>query len=135
MKIVSACLAGVPCRYDGQAKPRLDLIELVQKGEAIALCPEELGDLGTPRPPCENVSGKILTQEGEDKSEAFHRGAQIALAKTLKVGATEAILKSCSPMCGVGKVYDGTFSGTLTTGDGVFTQLLKQHGIKTKERD
>lgn len=135
MIIVSACLAGVNCRYDGKAKPRADLIAMVEKGEALPLCPEELGGLPTPRPASEIQKERVLSVEGNDVTSFFQEGAKEALRQAQEKGAHHAILKSCSPMCGVGKIYDGTFSGNLCSGDGVFTKLLKEAGISVEERD
>ncbi len=135
MKIVSACLAGIPCRYDAKAKPRLDLIEMVEKGEAIALCPEELGGLGTPRPPSERIGDKVFTIGGDDVTAQFFKGAHLALEKAQSAGANHAILKSCSPMCGVGRIYDGSFNGSLKEGDGMFTEILRNADITVEERD
>lgn len=137
MIIVSACLAGVECRYDGQSKSRSDLVELVAQGKAIAVCPEELGGLPTPRPPSEQVGDRVFSCHGDDVTNFYHSGAQRALQVALETGGPidKAILKSHSPMCGCGSVYDGTFSGKKTEGDGVFTTLLKEKGIKVEPRD
>ena len=130
MKIVSACLSGVPCRYDCKAQTRLPVEEMVQNGEAIPVCPEQLGGLSTPRPPAERIGDKVLTNQGADVTAEYQRGAEEALRIAKLAGATEALLKSKSPMCGCGKIYDGTFTGNLKDGDGVFAELLKKHGIK-----
>ncbi|MGZ3747494.1 MAG: DUF523 domain-containing protein, partial [Pseudobdellovibrionaceae bacterium] len=105
-------------------------------GAAIAVCPEELGGLGTPRAPCEKIGQKILSRHGEDKTAAFQRGAEKALAAVPPSSKIEgAFLKSKSPMCGFGSVYDGSFSGKLTSGNGVFAELLIQKGIPIKSID
>lgn len=135
MKIVSACLAGVHCRYDCQAKTRNDVAEMVRAGEAIPVCPEQLGGLSTPRPPAEGKGGKIMTKTGLDVTSQYLKGAEEALEIARLCGADEALLKSKSPMCGSGRIYDGTFSGTLIEGNGVFAELLKKHGIKVTEVD
>lgn len=140
MIIVSACLAGIKCRYDGEDKARVDLVKMVDEGKAIALCPEELGGLGTPRPPSERVADKVLSTHGDDVTEQFLKGADIALKKGVEAAGgleyiEKAILKSCSPMCGTGTIYDGSFSGQKTSGDGVFCELLKKNNIKVEERD
>lgn len=140
MIIISACLAGINCRYDGDNKGRVDLIELVESGKAIAVCPEELGGLSTPRPPSERLGNKVLSIEGKDVSVPFYRGAQIAFDIALKEAGgkksiEKAILKSCSPMCGKGMIYDGTFSGQKVPGNGVFCDLLLEQGIEVEERD
>lgn len=130
MIIVSACLAGKKCRYDGKHKEQAEISELVAQGKAIAVCPEELGELPTPRPPAENVAGKLITIDGKDVTLNYKKGAELSLQIALENNCTQALLKSKSPMCGCDKVYDGTFSGTLTNGDGEFTKLLKANGVQ-----
>jgi len=130
MKIVSACLAGVKCRWDGEARPCKKVIDMVERGEAILVCPEQLGGLATPRIPVERKGEKVLGEDGSDFSAEFKEGAIEALKIANLVGCSEAILKSKSPSCGCGKIYDGSFSGVLIEGDGVFAELLKKNGIK-----
>lgn len=129
MKVVSACLANIPCRFDGKAKPNQYIIDLVAQGKAITVCPEELGGLSTPRIPAEQQKGKIINKEGTDITEAYQKGAKRALEIALENKCTEAILKSKSPSCGCGKIYDGTFTGKLVDGDGIFCQLLKEKNL------
>ena len=130
MMIVSACLAGLPCRYDGKAKPCAEVMELVRSGKAIPLCPEQLGGLPTPRPPCEIRAGRVMDREGADQTEAFRRGAEAVLAAVQAYGATEALLQNRSPSCGLGWIYDGTFSRKLVQGSGITAQLLAENGIQ-----
>lgn len=141
MKIlISACLLGVNCRYDGGNSRDDNAIRNHQSEELIPVCPEEAGGLPTPRPAVEIVGGdgndvldgkaKVLTAEGEDKTEEFLKGAKHALELAQSQGATSVILKARSPSCGCGNIYDGTFSGTLTPGNGVTTALLKRNGIE-----
>lgn len=130
MKIVSACLVGVPCRWNATAKEHDAIRVLVNEGKAIPVCPEQLGGLSTPRIPAEQVGDRVITQEGVDITDAYMRGALEALQVARLHGCTEAILKARSPACGCGQIYDGTFSQTLTEGDGVFTRLLKMHDIR-----
>lgn len=130
MKIVSACLAGLKCRWDGEAKPCREVVELVKQGKAVPVCPEQLGGLTTPRDPAEQREDRVLTKTGEDVTSSFEKGAEKALKIAKLSECDEAILKSKSPSCGSGKVYDGTFSGKLIEGDGVFAKLLKKNGIK-----
>ena len=132
--VVSACLAGVECRYDCQSKTDIDIVELVKNKQAIAVCPEELGGLSTPRDPAEQVGDKIISNKGVDVSSQYKNGAQKALEIARDFGATKAILKSKSPMCGIDEVYDGTFSGKLTKGDGVFAKLLKSLGFEVSKK-
>ena len=130
MIIVSACLAGVQCRYNGQACSTPELIEMVNKGEAISLCPEILGKLPTPRLSVEQCDGKFLSRDGQDLTNEYVAGAKIALNIAQLVGCKKAILKSKSPTCGCGMIYDGTFSGRLIKGDGIFCKLLKEQNIE-----
>jgi uncharacterized protein YbbK (DUF523 family) len=130
MKIVSACLAGIKCRYDGTAKPNKKVIDLIKKGKAIPICPEQLGGLSTPRIPAETKNGRIVRKDGKDITAYFIKGAKEALKIAKMAGCKEAILKSKSPSCGVDYIYDGSFSGKLKKGDGIFTKLLKRNKIK-----
>lgn len=135
MKVVSACLAGVPCRFDCQAKERAQIREWVEKGEAVAVCPEQMGGLSTPRPPSEIQNGRVMTNQGTDVTAQFIAGAEVALKVALEKGATEAYLKSKSPSCGVGVIYDGSFSGKTVEGNGFFTEALLKAGIKVTAVD
>lgn len=137
-------MAGVPCRFDGQAKPTQTALELVELGEAILVCPEEMGGLPTPRPPAEIVGGdgedvlagraKVVTADGEDVTEQYASGARKAadLIEQHKINA--ALLKAKSPACGCSKIYDGTHTGTLVDGMGVFAAELRRRGIEVEEQ-
>ena len=129
MKIVSACLAGIKCNYKHEARSCQKVIELVKQGKAIPVCPEQLGGLTTPRTPAEQKDDKVFTKTGEDVTSQFERGAEEALKIALLADCDEAIIKSKSPSCGFGKVYDGTFSGKLIDGDGVFAKILKKNNF------
>jgi len=129
MKIVSACLAGINCRYDGKSNPVEEVMNLVRKGEAIPVCPEQLGGLPTPRPCCEIRNGRVFTKDGDDVSSEFKKGAEQGLKIALLAGCDSAILKARSPSCGCGKIHDGSFSGKLSSGNGLFTEMLVSHGI------
>ena len=130
MLLVSACLAGIPCRWDGAEKGEDAIIDLVRRGEAILVCPEQLGGLSTPRPPCEmQGDGRVLSRQGDDKSAGFTHGAEEALMLFKLTGCEAALLKARSPSCGKGMIYDGSFSGTLKPGNGVFAQKLVNEGI------
>jgi len=133
--IVSACLAGIYCRYNGEVLPHEALVELVRQGRAIPFCPEVHGGLSTPRAPCEIQGDKVMDCDGVDRTEQFARGAEEGLRLARLVGATKAILKARSPSCGSGVVYDGTFSSTRVPGDGLFAKLLKENGftVRTEE--
>lgn len=130
--LVSACLLGVPCRYDGKSKPCEAVRALGDAYELIPVCPEVLGGLPTPRVPSERCgeTETVINREGNDVTEAYRRGAEKALRIAQENGCTVAILKEKSPSCGSGRIYDGTFSGTLRAGDGVTAELLKRHGIR-----
>jgi len=135
MIIVSACLAGLNCRYDGAAKPCETVIRLVAEGKAIPLCPEQLGGLATPRLPAEIRGGRVIRKDGADVTEQFRRGAQEALKLAQLVGAKNAILKARSPSCGCGEIYDGSFSGKVVPGDGVFAELCRLNGMDVKTEE
>lgn len=140
MIIVSGCLVGHNCRYDGSSETVDKLKDMAEKKEAIPVCPEQLGGLPTPRPPQEIVGGdgndvlagraKVMNSEGKDVTENFMKGASDVLVIAEDNNIKKAVLKSKSPACGCGKIYDGTFRGKLKNGDGVTTALLKKHGIK-----
>lgn len=135
MIIVSACLAGMHCRYDGGEKSNEEVMRLVAEGKAIPLCPEQLGGLTTPRLPCEIVNGRVMRKDGVDVTAEFERGARDSLAMARLVGANEAILKAKSPSCGAGRIYDGTFSGKVVPGDGVFAAMCRQEGITLRTEE
>ena len=131
MKIlVSACLLGCACRYDGKSKPDARTLALLARHTLIPVCPELLGGLPTPRIPAERVGEKVLRSDGTDVTEVYKRGAEEVLRLARLYGARVAILKAKSPACGVGSVYDGTFTHTLTDGDGVLAELLLKNGIR-----
>ena len=127
--LVSACLAGVACRHDGLSLPHPLVLQLVAQGRAIPVCPETLGGLPVPRATVELRQGRAVSRTGEDLTEAFLAGARLALALGQTQGCRQAILKSRSPSCGLGQVYDGSFSGVLVPGDGLFAALLKARGL------
>ena len=127
--LVSACLLGIPCRYDGRSKADARIQALAEKYELIPVCPEELGGLPTPREPSERRGERVVMRSGRDVTAEYRRGAEAALALCLKNGCKAAVLKEKSPSCGCGQVYDGTFSRRLIEGDGVTAELLKAHGV------
>lgn len=133
--IVSACLAGLNCRFDCRSQERSEVVALVQAGKAIPVCPEQMGGLSTPRDPSEQIDGRIKTNKNRDVTDSYKLGAQEALKVAKLFGIKKAILKSRSPMCGVHQVYDGTFSGKLVEGRGVLSELLHQEGFELKEID
>ena len=119
MYIVSACLLGEPCRYDGKDNLTDWVKELTEDHTVCMVCPETLGKLSVPRPKSEIKDGAVINEEGEDVTKAFEDEE-----------IEGAILKSNSPSCGKDKVYDGTFTGTLVDGEGIFAKTLREHGIK-----
>ena len=130
MKIlISACLLGVPCRYDGASKPQPWVEALAARHELVPVCPEQLGGLPTPRNPSERRGDRVVMNTGADVTAQYRRGAEGALTLCRLLGCQGAVLKERSPSCGSGEIYDGTFTGTRIPGDGVTAELLKKHGI------
>lgn len=127
--VVSACLAGQACRYDGRSNLRPAIAALAREGKALPVCPEVLGGLPVPRPPCEQKEGRVFTADGEDKTSEFISGAEAALYLAEEYGCSVAILKARSPSCGCDRIYDGTFTRTLRDGDGLFAALLRKKGF------
>lgn len=127
--IVSECLRGVACRYDGGAKPVSAVQELCERVDVVGVCPEVASGLPVPRPPAEQVDGRVILKDGSDVTEDFKRGADISLGRAKASGAPLAVLKAKSPSCGVGVIYDGSHTGKLTKGDGILAHLLQEEGI------
>ena len=126
------CLLGEPCRYDGKSVP-LDgtIIEkLKEKYTLVTVCPEQEGGLPTPRIPAERQGENVVRRDGVDVTAEYRKGAEVALSLCRRFGVSIALMKAKSPSCGAGRIYDGTFSGTLTDGDGVTGSLLSGNGIK-----
>ena len=128
--LVSACLCGISCRYDGGASTVESLARLSARGGALAVCPEVDGGLPIPRPPCELDNGRALTRDGDDLTANFTAGAAHALRLAREHGIRFAILKEKSPSCGGTVIYDGSFSRTLVPGRGIAAALLQAHGIR-----
>lgn len=131
MKImVSACLVGENCKYNGGNNKNEELCEYLKEHEVTLVCPEVMGGLPIPRASCEIVNGKVINTKGEDKTQEFIDGANIALkiAKEKKIDI--AILQPRSPSCGYKKIYDGTFSNKLMEGNGIFCDILIKNGFK-----
>ena len=140
--VVSGCLAGLCCRYDGGSNPCPEVVQLVEAGLAVPVCPESLSGLPVPRPPCEQVlcgqdknEIRVLSRDGADVTHPFELGARRALEAALATGCRGAILKARSPSCGVGAVYDGSFSHTLRPGDGLWARLLREAGFRLWTED
>ena len=127
--LVSACLLGISCRYDGASKPCPSVIALKERYDLVPFCPEIYGGLPTPRIPSEQCAEGVFNQEGTDVTQAYAKGAKEAVALAQLLGCKKAILKQNSPSCGTKCVYDGTFSGTLKNGMGTAAEALKQAGL------
>ncbi|MFE6975478.1 DUF523 domain-containing protein [Streptomyces sp. NPDC057682] len=140
--LVSACLRGVPCRFDRRGKASAGVAEALEGRRVVAFCPEVAAGLATPRRPAEIVGGdghdvldgraRVVDDTGRDVTDAFLDGARRALAAARAGGCAEAVLMARSPSCGRGAVYDGTFGGVLREGDGVTAALLERHGITVR---
>lgn len=137
--IVSGCLAGLPCSHDGRSRERAKIRALVESGQAIPVCPEQLGGRPTPRETTELAGGdgkavlagraRAVTREGRDVTAGFVKGAERVLAIARRHGCQQAVLKARSPSCGRGEIYDGSFSGRRVAGDGVTAALLAGEGL------
>jgi uncharacterized protein YbbK (DUF523 family) len=140
MIIISACLAGLNCKYNSGNNLKKEIARLAAKENVVLVCPEQLGGCPTPRPKAEIFAGTgadvldgkcpVLRENGEDITEAFIKGAREVLKIARLTGAKEAILKAKSPSCGFGRIYDGSFSGKLIKGNGVTAELLARNGLK-----
>lgn len=128
--LISGCLLGLCCRYDGKSKPNENIKALSEKYYLIPICPEQLGGLPTPRDPSEIIGERVVSCTGIDVTAEYRRGAAEALRLSQLFGCKKAILKERSPSCGFGRVYDGSFSGRLVDGDGVAAALLAANGIE-----
>jgi len=127
--LVSACLLGVRCRYDGASRPLPGIEKLMETETLIPVCPEQAGGLPTPREPCEIRDGRAVTASGRDVTEIYERGAAEALRLARLYGCRTALLKERSPSCGCREVYDGSFTKTLVPGMGFTAALLAQNGV------
>ena len=142
MYIISSCLLGHNCKYNGGNNRCQEVIDFCAQKKYVVVCPESAAKLPCPRPPAERQGRRIIDKEGKDLTEAFEKGAELSFG-TCRMAADctgealeGAILKANSPSCGCGKIYDGTFTGTLTEGDSVFAQMLLEEGIPViSERD
>ena len=139
MILVSACLAGINCKYNGGNNYNEKIFNLVKSGKAIPMCPEQLGGLTTPRDPSEikiiNKEKRVITNKNKDVTDNFKKGANEVLSMIKKLDIDMVILQPRSPSCGVNKIYDGNFNGTLTNGNGVLTDLLIENNIKVISLD
>lgn len=131
--LVSACLLGFNCKYNGgnNALPAEALEKLRRQYRLIPVCPETAGGLPVPREPSERRGERVINRAGQDVTAEFQKGAELAAALARRFQIRKALLKSNSPSCGSGSIYDGSFSGTLTVGDGVTSEYIKCEGIET----
>ena len=139
MILVSACLAGINCKYNGGNNYNEKIFNLVKEGKAIPVCPEQLGGLTTPREPSEIkiIDGKryVINKESIDVTEEFEKGAEEVLALVKKLDIKKAILQSRSPSCGINKIYSGNFDRNLVDGNGILADLLLENGIEVINSD
>ena len=135
VKLVSACLAGINCRFDGGNCANPKVLKIVGSGNVAVACPELLAGFSVPRERMELRGGRVFTESGKDVTEQLRRGAEQFLAAAKKLGVKKAILKARSPSCGKGKIYDGSFSGKLVDGDGIVALLLMENGINVLTED
>ena len=131
--LVSACLLGEDCKYSGGNNRSEKVLAFLRDHEAVPVCPEVLGGLPVPRPPAEIVDGVVTAEDGRSVDAEFRRGAALALERAKAEGVGLAVLQPRSPSCGVRQVYDGTFSGRRTDGQGVFAKLLLDSGFRVLE--
>ena len=129
MILISACLAGINCKYNGGNNMVSEIQKMYQEGKCTAVCPEQLGGLATPRPSAEIQGDKVINTEGRDVTREYETGALEALKQALQAGCQEAVLKAYSPSCGCGEIYDGTFTHTKVKGNGIFADLCSKNGI------
>lgn len=140
MYIVSSCLAGINCRYDGNNNSNEKVVKLVKEGKAIPVCPEVLGGLGIPRDRSEivkdqNGDRKVITENGKDVTAEFIKGAMKTSAIAKIVNAEKAVMKKYSPSCGYGEIYDGTFNNNLVEGNGITVEMLIENGVEILTAD
>lgn len=130
MKIlVSSCLLGINCKYNGKNNYNEKVVEFLKKYEIVTVCPEELGGLSTPRLPSEIKDYKVIRMDGKDVTNNFQKGAMISLEIAKENNCVFAILKKKSPSCGFGEIYDGSFTSTIIKGNGVTADLLYSNGV------
>ncbi|MCR1962281.1 DUF523 domain-containing protein [Clostridium perfringens] len=142
MILISGCLCGVNCKYNGENNLNENILKLLKEGRAVIACPEQLGGLKTPRIPSEIVGGtgkdvlkgkaKVLGKDGTDVTKEFLKGAYETLNIAKSINAEYVILKAKSPSCGLGVIYSGNFNGEKKEGNGVTCELLLQNGFKVK---
>ena len=127
--LISACLLGVSCRYDGASKPHSLAAALARCHELVPVCPEQLGGLASPREPSARRGGRYYSRSGEDVTAQYLRGAAETWKLAKLFDCPAALMKERSPSCGFGKIYDGSFSGVLIPGNGAAAELLARRGV------
>lgn len=135
MMLVSACLCGINCKYNGTNNYNEKVFNLVKEGKAIPVCPEQLGGLTTPRIPSEIKDNKVINKDGIDVTDNFIKGANEVLDLCKKLNINKVILKSKSPSCGMGLIYSGNFDDKLVEGNGILTDLLLKNNIEVINSD
>ena len=133
--IVSECLAGINCRYDGKNNKNEKVLEFIRNNNCILVCPEQLGGLSTPRIPAEILGDKVINKNGEDVTHNFKNGALEALKIAELYNCKKAVLKAKSPSCGSKMIYDGSHTGKLKEGTGITTKLFIENGIEVVNED
>lgn len=128
--LVSSCLLGLNCKYDGKNNYTTEIDEFLKDYEVIPICPEIMGGLPTPRVASERRKDRVITKDGRDVTAQYKKGAEECLFLAKKYNVKKALLKMKSPSCGSGKIYDGTFTHTVIDGDGITAELLKNNGIE-----
>ena len=128
--LISACLMGIPCRYDGKKKDYPELQALQAQYTLIPVCPEQLGGLATPRTPAERQNDRVVTAESKDVTAEYTAGAEAVLHLAKTLGCKKALLKERSPSCGSKEIYDGTFSRRLIPGMGITAEILTKNGLQ-----
>lgn len=131
--LISACLLGENCKYNGGNNRNEALIRYLQGHTYVGVCPEVMGGLPIPRACSEIKDGRVINALNQDVSDAFNKGAQEALQVALQEQIDFAVLQPRSPSCGVGRIYSGDFDATLVAGNGIFAKLLQQHGISAQD--
>lgn len=128
--MVSACLLGVKCRYNGVEKANEAVVRLAEKHILVPFCPEIYGGLSTPRAPAEIKDGRVVTEDGRDVTAEYRKGAEEALRVARLLGCECALMQDRSPSCGIGVIHNGLFDGGLVPGDGITAALLREAGLK-----
>jgi uncharacterized protein YbbK (DUF523 family) len=134
--VVSACLLGVRCNHRGEASPSDAVLALRDTHRVIAVCPETMGGLATPRAAAEiQTDGRVVNVDGDDVTRAYQRGAAATVRVALAAGAQQAVLKARSPSCGCSEIYDGTFTRTRVAGEGVTARALREAGVDVRSEE